>query len=115
MTAPCKDCPFRTDKPEHEGWLGEARAIDIANSLFSGKTFSCHKTTVLDDDGNNTYPSAEQMCAGALILLENSETPNQMVRIAGRIGLYDHTKLKIDSPVFGDFDGFVDFHTKESG
>ena len=34
LTAPCKDCPFRTDIPSQEGWLGYERAEGIAEALW---------------------------------------------------------------------------------
>lgn len=50
----------------------------------------------------------EQHCAGAMIILERLERPNQMMRICERLGLYDRRKLKMDAPVFEDFDAFVE-------
>lgn len=32
LTAPCKDCPFRTGIPSQEGWLGYERAEGIAEA-----------------------------------------------------------------------------------
>ena len=34
LTAPCKDCPFRTDIPSQEGWLGYERAEGIAEATL---------------------------------------------------------------------------------
>ena len=52
-------------------------------------------------------PNAEH-CAGALIFLEAQEQPNQMMRIAERLGLYDRRKLDMESPVFDDADAMAD-------
>lgn len=49
-----------------------------------------------------------QHCAGALILLEKMEQPNQMMRWMERIGAYDRTKLDMDAPVFGDTEEFIE-------
>ena len=40
-------------------------------------TFTCHKTTHLRD-------SEQQHCAGALIMCEANDKPNQLMRIAER-------------------------------
>lgn len=108
LTKPCKDCPFRTDCLK--GWLGRGRAIEIAHSLTAlQQSFPCHKTT--EETGNPK--NGEQHCAGALIMLEHMEKPNQMMRIAERLRFYDRFKLKMSAPVFTDTDEFIDHHTHE--
>ena len=119
LTSPCASCPFRTDCVS--GWLGRVRAADIAESL-ERKSFPCHKTidyeqieAALDesDDGDNPkrpYNASEQHCAGALIMREHMQAEGDMAQIAGRLGLYDHTKLKMDAPVFKDDQEFIDHH-----
>lgn len=107
LTKPCAKCPFRTDCLK--GWLGRARATEIVNS--NGE-FACHETTAPDDDegGDLVVTEGSKHCAGFLILLEKMERPNQMMRICERIGMYDHRKLKMDSPVFDTAAEFVDHH-----
>lgn len=51
----------------------------------------------------------EHHCAGFLILLEK-EGPNQMMRIAGRLGIYDASILDIDSPVYESVSECVEAH-----
>lgn len=93
LTKPCKDCPFRSDI---KGYLTKARVREIIYGITSEqKTFSCHKTN--DEECNETENS--QHCAGALIFLERRNQPNQMMRIAERLGLYDRRKLDMESPV----------------
>lgn len=108
MTSPCSQCPFRKDCPP--GWLGKARAIEIAD----GGEFPCHKTVTRDGDGDRVETDKEQHCAGMLILLEKMERPHQMMRICERIGLYDMRKLNMDAPVFGSRTEFVRHHTKKA-
>lgn len=98
LTAPCKDCPFRSDvRP----YLNKHRVREIIASITVQQgTFSCHKTNEHDDEGEAIETGKSQHCAGAAILLERMGRPNQMMRIAERLGMYDHTKLKMDSPVF---------------
>ena len=102
---PCKDCPFRTDKPNQQHWLGEARAEEICQSLINKQqTFQCHKTLDLPKDKH-------QHCAGAMIMLEHIQKPNQMMRIAERLGMYDHTKVNMNAPVFTNPEDFIEFHS----
>lgn len=106
MTAPCPKCPFRTDvKP----YLTRARAKEIADSIVQQQqTFPCHVTTEHDDDGEVCGPTgSEQHCAGALILLEHANRPNQMMRISERLGVYNRRALDMDAPVFRTARDFI--------
>lgn len=101
---PCGDCPFRTDRPKHKGWLGAARAKDICESLIDKQaTFQCHKTIGLDKD-------KKQHCAGAMIMLEHMELPNQMMRIAKRLHLYNRSTLNMNAPVVTTDIEFIEIH-----
>jgi hypothetical protein len=106
LTKPCKHCPFRNDI---DGFLTKGRAEEIFNGMteFQG-TFTCHKTTVETEEGEMVDGPNAEHCAGALILLEKLDQPNQMMRIAERIGMYDRRKLDMDSPVFDNEDEFVE-------
>lgn len=103
LVAPCGQCPFRYDI---KGFLTPDRAEEILESITDlQQTFPCHKTVEYgeDDDSDFHIPSAdEQHCAGAMIFLEKQNMPNQMMRIAERLGLYDRTKLHMESPVFDE-------------
>lgn len=97
LTRPCAKCPFRNDiKP----YLLSARIAEITEGLLGDLTFSCHETNSEDDDGDTVETKDSQHCAGALIFLEKLDRPNQMMRIAERMGFYDRHKLDMDSPVF---------------
>lgn len=37
-------------------------------------------------------------------MLEKMQQPHQMMRIAERLGMYDHTKLNMSAPVYDDVD-----------
>lgn len=81
LKIPCKDCPFIKGSSTNIT-LSEDRLEEIKEGLENDQTFICHKT--LDS------PSPQQQhCAGALIYLEKQERPNQMMRIAERLGRYD--------------------------
>jgi hypothetical protein len=109
LTKPCGDmCPFRTDCLE--GWLGEDRATEIADSLVRSE-FPCHKTTEFDEDGDSINSKKEKHCAGALIMLEKMEQPSQMMRICERLGMYDASKLDMSQPIFNSTEEFIEHHT----
>jgi hypothetical protein len=113
LIRPCDNCPFRTDCLK--GWLGEGRAAEIAVGITDGqKTFTCHKTTKFDDELESVPHDQQQHCAGAMILLEKLNRPNQMMRWMERLGMYDRSKLDMDAPVFDDTESFIEHHTKES-
>jgi hypothetical protein len=109
LVRPCAKCPFRTDVP---GYLRRARAVEIAESLAGGAPFLCHETTVDADDDEGTLVEGPNTsyCAGSMIVLEKEEAPNQMMRTAERIGLYDRERLDMDAPVVRSLAAFVAHH-----
>jgi hypothetical protein len=109
LRRPCPHCPFRTDIPPY---LRGGRAQEIAESLARGGSFPCHRTTVDDEeeDGELTVTDDSQFCAGAILAMENGPGgPNQVLRIAERVGLYDASKLDRSAPV-GTLLDFVRHH-----
>lgn len=118
LKKPCSNCPFRNDIEFH---LGAHRRAEIAHAITAEqRTFACHKTVDYshEDDEGYTEPrdtSKTEHCAGALILLEKLERPNQMMRIAERLGFYDRRKLKMDAPVFDTIGQFVAGDPKRGG
>lgn len=108
LRRPCANCPFRTDC--RQGWLGRKRATEIATSITAHqKTFSCHKTNDFSS-GEVEETENSQHCAGALVLLEKRNQPNQMMRIAERLGFYDRHKLDMAAPVFDSTKDFIKHH-----
>jgi hypothetical protein len=113
LTTPCKNCPFRSDvKP----YIHAGRAEEI---LRSDGCFPCHKTVDYsseDEDGftRGKPTKKSQHCAGFLILLERDDTPNQMMRIAERLRLYDRNKLRMDAPVYESVEGCLAAHEEQS-
>lgn len=98
MKEPCKDCPFRTDI---EPYLYPKRIDMLERELVDEqKTFTCHKKAhSLGYDKSKD----EVHCAGALIILEKLKRPNQWMRIAERIGMYDRSELNMNAPIFNTF------------
>ena len=115
LTDPCDTCPFRKDIA---GYLTSERVKEICSAIDEGgKTFTCHKTTTEQDDGDGGEDMVDgpnaQHCAGALIFQEKLERPNQAMRIAERLRLYDHRKLNMKAPVFDSVKDFVDAQGKD--
>lgn len=90
MTTPCKDCPFTMSKKAF---------TDRRLKEFALGSFPCHKTASLDEEDGYKQNEKSVHCAGALIYLEKRGQPNQMMRIAERLGMYDYTKLDMDAKV----------------
>lgn len=114
LKKPCKLCPFRTDCPANRP--GEDRAEEIAESITTRQqSFPCHETTEFDDDGDRKLGNKkEQHCAGAMILLERLGEPNQMMRIAERLRLYDSEALDMCQPVFDSPEDFIEHHSEHN-
>lgn len=92
--------------------MGKEYAQEIANSLLlEDQSFSCHETIEYGDDGEFVRSPEESHCAGALIFLEIQNKPNQIMRIAERLGLYDRTKLDMGARVFRSAKAMVRRHT----
>ncbi len=99
-TKPCNTCPFRTGENGLR-LLGRDRAREIAYSLLEDGSFSCH-------DDIDLQELKRQHCAGAVIVLEKLNRPNQMMRIAERLRLYDRNALSGKEEVFDDFEDWID-------
>lgn len=101
LKKPCDNCPFRSDRVFY---LHEERVEEILHGMIEEqRTVTCHKTidySKEDESGEHIAQPDDQHCAGALILLEKINRPNQMMRIAERCGFYDRTKLNMASPVY---------------
>lgn len=78
LKRPCAQCPFRTDiKP----YLRAARAQEIVDAMVEHDgAFPCHKTIEHNEEGEGVMSRSSQHCAGALILLEKIDKPNQVMR-----------------------------------
>ncbi len=113
---PCAHCPFRNDiRP----YLTVGRVVEITSSLLQDGSFPCHETTVDVEDeetgeGRRIATADSLQCAGAMIILEKIEQPNQIMRIMERIGAYDRTKMDMDAPVYDDFDEMIAATVREN-
>lgn len=119
LSAPCPDCPFRSDRPDLKGWLGRERAMEIARSVIDwGQSFPCHKTTAHQDDEEDAgyvYKGCEAQCAGASILQLKLDSPSQWMQVAERLNLTTEIagirRLDLTAPVFDTVEEFIEFHT----
>jgi hypothetical protein len=69
----------------------------------AGGTFQCHKTNVkVGGKGDPMH------CAGALIFAEKNGNETQLMRIAGRLNMYDPNALDMDADVFDTMDEMLD-------
>jgi hypothetical protein len=114
LRRPCPHCPFRTDVPP---FLRGDRAQDIARDLLGGAEFHCHQTLGEadddDEDGALVSNADSQFCAGALIMLEHSGTPNQAMRLGERLNAYDPERLDMAAPVHRSTVEFVRHHAEQ--
>ena len=110
LTKPCGNCPFRNDTGR-PWWGSGRRAEQVVTGIRRNGGFPCHKTTSFEDEtGAQVVRDKTQMCAGALIMAEHSGFMGQLERIATRLGMYDPSKLDLDSPVWGDAVAYVEYH-----
>jgi hypothetical protein len=112
LKKPCRNCPFLVSPPF--AGLGARRRREIAAGLIAGRSFSCHKTTKhCEDTGEPLHSAKEQMCAGAMLMLEAIDRPTQLMRIFERLKGYDRDALLKASAaagveVFPSFQAFID-------
>ena len=93
LTTPCSECPFLVSMKH--GFTMK-RLLEFASGEFP-----CHKTAVVDEDGDGYFHATDKSlhCAGMLIFLEKRDAPGQMMRICERLGMYDRTKLNMEAQV----------------
>ena len=92
LTSPCGHCPFLVS-------MKHAFSRNRLEEMASG-SFHCHKTGEQREETGVFVPTAKsKACAGALIYLEKRDRPNQLMRIAERLGVYDRTKLNMEADV----------------
>lgn len=105
LYSPCADCPFRSDRP---AFLTRARAREIVRAMKRDQHFDCHKTVDYNtDDGEGGSTNKSRICAGFAMMCETEGLPTQMMRIAGRIGLYNPEKMKMDAPTHKTAKAFI--------
>ena len=119
LKKPCSNCPFRKDSLK--GWLGEARATQIAKDVILGdQTFACHKTVNYEawqeqqeeDEEDYRFVGGEQFCAGALALeMKCNNGGNFAIRLARMGKMFDYHQLKAIDLVFENTEQFIEHHS----
>ncbi|MCC7421815.1 MAG: hypothetical protein IT428_16170 [Planctomycetaceae bacterium] len=112
MQRPCFNCPF-SKRPHAIRGLGKERATEISESIAAGATFPCHKTTFEDENGARIIHPNEQMCAGAMIVCEKTQGPNQAMILARMLGWWGG-RVDTKSPVVDSWDEFIEVQTEEA-
>lgn len=90
----CKDCPFVLGSSTNRT-LSSERLFEIKSDLLNDKSFMCHKTVNYDDSSRKR----EQHCVGAMMWLYNNEMPNQMMRVAERLGALRQEELSVNEEI----------------
>ena len=101
LKKPCSNCPFLRSTHFR---FSTSRMVEIVEA----ETFPCHKTLDYTKEGPVRVREQSRHCAGHLILREKMEMPTQLMRIAERIGMYDRTKLEMDSDVYDTLDEMIE-------
>lgn len=71
-----------------------------------GGTFPCHKSVDYDkerdeqEDGHRMPKKTDIHCGGALIFAVKNDNHTQMMRIAGRLGMFNPDELDLTADVF---------------
>jgi hypothetical protein len=90
MKEMCDSCPFGNSKEQRHmrNSLRPGRFDEIAQSVWQGAYFACHKTTngEEDDEGNYIYTGKEKQCRGALEFVKRAAAnrDRQEMRTAGK-------------------------------
>lgn len=101
---PCGGCPFLK---ENNLRLSKKKKQKFVNDIVKKEyAFVCHRSTK-DYSGKS---GKENHCAGALIIMEKNQINTRVLRIAIALGGYDPALLKMDSPVFDNFNDFIEAH-----
>lgn len=117
LKRPCKNCPYRKDCLP--GWLGRARADELAADVILGdKTFACHKTVNYakwdeqEDPDEYQHDGTEQFCAGALILEKKANWGgNFSIRLGRMFGGFQYENLKGEDLIFDSVAAFIEHHS----
>lgn len=100
MREPCDNCPFTRDAGAIRLRAGRVRQL-TGNALDPhGGSFPCHKTVEHGDDGEEIVSAKQKECAGSIIFSEQHDTATQMMRVLGRIGVYNPSDLRGHDRVF---------------
>lgn len=107
LKKPCGGCPFLK---ENNLRLSKRKKQKFVNDILKKEyAFVCHRTTkeYCGKEGKRNH------CAGALIIMEKNQINTRVLRIAITLGGYNPDLLKLDSPVFDNFQDFVEAYNAQ--
>lgn len=109
--APCKSCPFLR-RGKHRVNLMGGRVDQVAGNMLSpnGKTFACHTDIYMR---KRVKKIDRHHCAGALIFALKHDNYTQMMRIAGRLGIFEpsiYEAKRLRNAVFDTLDEMRTVH-----
>ena len=81
-TEACDDCPFIAPEKLH---ISPERVDMIKEDLDNDGNFICHKTAYPEEFGKPDI--GRRMCWGAWKYLKDTDNPNQIMRLAQRMGI----------------------------
>ena len=107
LKKPCKRCPFRKGQGELFN-LGTDRCLEIFNS----DAFQCHETVDYGhfEDERLRQGKNPQQCAGVMSLLHRANLPNQIMRVAERLGAANFAEID-HRDVYGSIADAIEAHS----
>lgn len=119
LKRPCATCPFRIGQGS-KFELSRARLTEI----FSGQAFQCHMTidysgekgvafdTNKEDGTEASSGDHPQQCAGLMAVLIRSKVPNQIMRVAHRLGYLKPEEIDPDGEAYQSIKAATAAHLK---
>lgn len=107
LKKPCGNCPFKSEGGIR---LHPGRAQDIGEMMesFDGGSFTCHKTSKHDGEGEAYTANDSQHCAGALIYAMKKDNFTQSMRLAERLRIWDPNILEGFDEIIDDWEEMSD-------
>lgn len=103
---PCKTCPFRVDLSAGHFDPDVLDATVGENLRREQHVHRCH----------NEKPGAEhqRLCVGFMRYLMATDTPNNLFRMGGRLGVIDSSVFDMSVPIVEDWDEVLENHALAS-
>ena len=103
LKRPCANCPFRKGQGEFFQ-LAPTRLTEI----FEAGAFPCHKTVDYTEDEEtgkemHLFDRRTNLCSGLMALLWREGRPNQIMRVAMRLGSLNPDELDPDGEAYATF------------
>jgi hypothetical protein len=105
MQEPCRNCPFRTDRPFRG--LTRDRVVEIHQAIHDDSHFTCHKFI------GKTH---KKLCVGSVMYLTYTGDPfaNLSYRLGAMRGDFYPEKINWEIPVAQNLEEFIDVATSSN-